>query len=77
MSLHRPLNIFVPHCSELLTDHRPHGDGLISHALISRLAERGHELYIAASGAIEGKRRGSGERSTPATMRAPSAEDCA
>jgi L-malate glycosyltransferase len=49
MSLHRPLNIFVPHCSELLTDHRPHGDGLISHALISRLAERGHELYIAAS----------------------------
>ncbi len=28
MSLHRPLNIFVPHCSDLLTDHRPHGDGL-------------------------------------------------
>lgn len=49
MSLCRPLTIFVPHCSELLTDHRPHGDGLISHALISRLAERGHELYVAAS----------------------------
>ena len=49
MSLHRPLNIFVPHCSDLLTDHRPHGDGLISHALIIRLAERGHHLYIAAS----------------------------
>src|ERR1700678_1911121 len=49
MSPHRPLNIFIPHCSELLTDHRPHGDGLVCHALISRLAERGHQLYIAAS----------------------------
>jgi hypothetical protein len=38
MSLHRALNIFVPHCSELLTDHRPHGDGPIGHALISWLA---------------------------------------
>jgi L-malate glycosyltransferase len=49
MSLCRPLTIFVPHCSELLTDYRAHGDGLVSHALISRLAERGHQLYIAAS----------------------------
>ncbi len=49
MSLCRPLTIFIPHCSELLTDHRPHGDGLVCHALISRLAERGHQLYIAAS----------------------------
>ena len=49
MSLRRPLTIFVPHCSELLTDYRPHGDGLVCHALISRLAERGHQLYIAAS----------------------------
>jgi L-malate glycosyltransferase len=49
MSLCRPLTIFVPHCSELLTDYRAHGDGLISHAMISRLAERGHRLYIAAS----------------------------
>jgi L-malate glycosyltransferase len=48
VSLGRPLTIFVPHCSELLTDHRPHGDGLVCHALISRLAERGHQLYIAA-----------------------------
>jgi L-malate glycosyltransferase len=48
MSLSRPLTIFVPHCSELLTDHLPHGDGLVSHTLISRLAERGHQLYIAA-----------------------------
>jgi L-malate glycosyltransferase len=49
MSARRPLTIFIPHCSDLLTDHRPHGDGLISYALISRLAERGHQLYIAAS----------------------------
>jgi L-malate glycosyltransferase len=49
MSLCRPLTIFIPHCSDLLTDHRAHGDGLVSHALISRLAERGHHLYIAAS----------------------------
>jgi L-malate glycosyltransferase len=49
MNVHRPLSIFVPHCSDLLTDYRPHGDGLISHALISRLAERGHQLHIAAS----------------------------
>jgi glycosyltransferase involved in cell wall biosynthesis len=49
MSARSPLTIFIPHCSDLLTDHRPHGDGLISYALISRLAERGHQLYIAAS----------------------------
>jgi glycosyltransferase involved in cell wall biosynthesis len=49
LSARRPLTIFIPHCSDLLTDHRPHGDGLISYALISRLAERGHQLYIAAS----------------------------
>jgi L-malate glycosyltransferase len=49
MSLCRPLTIFVPHCSGLLTDHSPHGDGLVCHALISRLAERGHQLYIAAA----------------------------
>ena len=48
MSLHRPLNIFVPHCSDLLTDHRPHGDGLIAHGFIRHLSERGHNLYMAA-----------------------------
>ena len=48
MKLHRPLNIFVPHCSDLLTDHRPHGDGLIAHGFIRHLAERGHNLYVAA-----------------------------
>ena len=48
MSQHRPLNIFVPHCSDLLTDHRPHGDGLIAYGFIRHLSERGHNLYIAA-----------------------------
>jgi L-malate glycosyltransferase len=49
MSLHRPLNIFIPHCSDLLTDHRPHGDGLVAHGFIRRLAERGHTLHVAVS----------------------------
>jgi L-malate glycosyltransferase len=48
MSLNRPFNIFVPHCSDLLTDHRPHGDGLIAHGFIRHLSERGHNLYVAA-----------------------------
>jgi hypothetical protein len=48
MSLCRPLNIFVPHCSDLLTDHRPHGDGLVAYGFIRHLSERGHNLYIAA-----------------------------
>lgn len=41
-------NIFVPHCSGLLTDCKPHGDGLVAHGFIARLAERGHTLHIAA-----------------------------
>jgi glycosyltransferase involved in cell wall biosynthesis len=48
MSLGRPLSIFVPHCSDLLTDHRPHGDGLIAYGFIRHLADRGHNLYVAA-----------------------------
>ncbi|MPZ18549.1 MAG: glycosyltransferase [Luteitalea sp.] len=44
----RRLTIFIAHPSELLTDHRPHGDGLVSFAFLSRLAERGHELHVAA-----------------------------
>ncbi len=48
MSLKGPFNIFVPHCSDLLTDHRPHGDGLIAHGFIRHLSERGHNLYVAA-----------------------------
>ena len=44
----RPLTIFVPHCSDLLTDHLPHGDGLIAYGFISHLARRGHRLHVAA-----------------------------
>lgn len=50
MSSHadRRLTIFIAHPSDLLTDHRPHGDGLVAFGFISRLAERGHELHVAA-----------------------------
>ncbi len=41
------LAIFVPHCSDLLTDYIPHGDGLIAHGFISHLARRGHFLHVA------------------------------
>ena len=46
--MRQKLNIFVPHCSGLLTDTLPHGDGLVAHGFITRLAERGHRLYVAA-----------------------------
>lgn len=46
--MNHPLNIFVPHCSGCLTDVLPHGDGLVAHGFITRLAERGHRLYVAA-----------------------------
>jgi glycosyltransferase involved in cell wall biosynthesis len=42
------LNIFIPHCSDLLTDHLPHGDGLIAYGFITNLARRGHRLHVAA-----------------------------
>ncbi|HMV87063.1 MAG TPA: glycosyltransferase family 4 protein [Blastocatellia bacterium] len=41
------LNIFVSHSSELLTDCRSHGDGLLAFAFLRRLAERGHTLHVA------------------------------
>jgi len=44
----RPLNIFVPHCSDMLTDHLPHGDGLTACGFITHLAKRGHRLHVAA-----------------------------
>lgn len=44
----RRLTIFIAHPSQLLTDHRAHGDGLVSFGFIKRLAERGHELHVAA-----------------------------
>jgi len=42
------LSIFVLHASDLLTDHQPHGDGLAAFGFVSRLAERGHTLHVAA-----------------------------
>lgn len=41
--------IFVVPPSALLTDHRPHGDGLLAFGFIRELAARGHELHVAAS----------------------------
>jgi L-malate glycosyltransferase len=43
----RRLRLFVAHASALLTDHRPHGDGLVALNFLRRLAERGHELDVA------------------------------
>jgi L-malate glycosyltransferase len=42
------LRIFVAHPSSLLTDYRPHGDGLLAFRFISELANRGHQLHVAA-----------------------------
>jgi glycosyltransferase involved in cell wall biosynthesis len=47
----RPLNIFAIDPS-VLTDHLPHGDGIIAYGFLRRLAERGHQVY-AASPCIE------------------------
>jgi glycosyltransferase involved in cell wall biosynthesis len=43
-----PLSLFVVAPSALLTDHRPHGDGLVAYGFIRELASRGHELHVAA-----------------------------
>jgi glycosyltransferase involved in cell wall biosynthesis len=43
-----PLRVFVAHPSALLTDHRPHGDGLVAFGFLRELAARGHELHVAA-----------------------------
>ncbi|MGC4083746.1 MAG: glycosyltransferase [Vicinamibacterales bacterium] len=42
------LRIFIAHPSALLTDHVSNGDGLVAFSLIRRLAERGHEIHVAA-----------------------------
>jgi glycosyltransferase involved in cell wall biosynthesis len=42
------LAIFVPHASDLLTDHQPHGDGLVAFEVAARLARAGHEVHVAA-----------------------------
>jgi L-malate glycosyltransferase len=43
-----PLRIFVVTPSAMVTDHRPHGDGLVACGFIRELAARGHELIVAA-----------------------------
>lgn len=43
------MRIFIAHPSALLTDHAPHGDGLVAHGFIRALAQRGHELHVAAA----------------------------
>jgi glycosyltransferase involved in cell wall biosynthesis len=42
------LQIFAVAPSAMLTDHRPHGDGLVAFGFIEELARRGHELHVAA-----------------------------
>jgi L-malate glycosyltransferase len=50
------LNIFFVHASELITDHLPHGDGLIAFGFLEALAERGHQVYVAVErSAIRGR----------------------
>jgi glycosyltransferase involved in cell wall biosynthesis len=44
------MRIFVPHASDLLTDHAAHGDGLVAFEVVSRLAARGHDVHVAAPG---------------------------
>ena len=41
------LSIFISHPSHFLTDHRPHGDGLLAYSYIDELAKRGHQLHVA------------------------------
>lgn len=41
-----PLRILVSSASELFTDNQPHGEGLICYEIVSRLAARGHRLYV-------------------------------
>jgi L-malate glycosyltransferase len=43
-----PLRVFVVAPSAMLTDARPHGDGLVAFGFIRELAARGHELHVAA-----------------------------
>src|SRR3954469_24176046 len=43
----QPLNIFVVHPSDMLTDHLPNGAGWIDYNYLRGLAERGHVLHVA------------------------------
>jgi glycosyltransferase involved in cell wall biosynthesis len=40
-------NIFIVHPSALITDYKPHGDGLLTYRYICELAARGHRLSVA------------------------------
>jgi glycosyltransferase involved in cell wall biosynthesis len=42
------LRLLVVAPSALLTDHRPHGDGLVAFGFIQELSRRGHDLHVAA-----------------------------
>jgi len=44
----QPWSIFLLHPSDYLTDHEPHGDGLVAFGFIKELARRGHRLHVAA-----------------------------
>jgi glycosyltransferase involved in cell wall biosynthesis len=44
------LRIFAIPPWELLTDHVPYGDGLVAYAFLRELAERGHDVHVAAQG---------------------------
>ena len=43
-----PLRAFLLPAATLLTDHQPHGDGLVAYGFVRELAARGHELHVAA-----------------------------
>ncbi len=43
-----PKTVFIIHPSDLLTDHKPNGDGLVACDFIKGLASRGHRLLVAA-----------------------------
>ena len=45
----RPLNIFIAHASDLLTDCEAHGDGLVADYFIRNLMARGHTLHVAVN----------------------------
>ena len=45
-----PLRLLVLPPTALLTDHRPHGDGLVAYGFVRELAARGHELHVATGG---------------------------
>jgi L-malate glycosyltransferase len=47
--LRKPLNIFVAHASDYLTDCEPHGDGLVADYFIRNLMARGHVLHVAVN----------------------------